>query len=59
MSADSLLLLAQQDFTAEVRDRFPVGHSVCQRLVKNHINGRDRRPNFILSAVCRALIVRG
>ena len=52
MSADSLLLLAQQDFTAEVRDRFPVGHSV-------HIDGRDRRPNFILSAVCRALIVRG
>ena len=59
MSADSLLLLVQQNFTAEVRDRFPVGHSVCQRLVKNHIDGRKRRPNFVLSAVCGALIVGG
>ena len=53
----ALMLLAQQGFPAEVRDRFPAGHGVYQLLVKNQIDRRDRRPNFVLSVVCSALIV--
>ena len=36
-----------------------VGHGVCQLLVKTHIDGRDRRPNFVLFVACSALIVSG
>ena len=54
-----LLLLAQQGFTGVVGDGFPVGHGLCQVLVKSHIDRRDRRSNFVLSVVCSALIVGG
>ena len=53
------LLLLEQGFTAELRDRFPVGTSSCKPLVKNHIDVKDRRPNFVLSVVCSVLIVDG
>ena len=53
------LLLVQQGFTAVVRDCFPEGHGVVQLLVKNHIDVEDRRPNFVLSVVCSALIIGG
>ena len=39
----------------EVRDKFLAEHGVCQIPVKNHIDGRDRRPNFIFSVVCSSL----
>ena len=51
--------LAQQCFTAKVRDRFPAGRGVCHNFVKSYIDGRDRRPDFVLSVVCSALIVGG
>ena len=54
----ALLLLAQQGFTGGLRS-FAVGHGVCQFLVKNHVDGRDRKSNFVLSEVCSALIVGG
>ena len=37
----------------------PAGLGVCHHLVKNHIDGRDRRPSFVLSVICSALIVGG
>ena len=52
-----LLWLAQQGFTTEVLDRFPVRHGVFQLLVMNHFDGRDRRLNFAHSVVCIVLIV--
>ena len=55
----ALLLLAEQGFTTDVRDGFPVGHGLYQLILKNHIDGRDRRPSFVLSVVCSALIVDG
>ena len=60
----ALLFLSQQGFIAEVSSfssfhRFPVGYGVCQLLVKNHIDGSDRRPNFVLFVVCSGLIVGG
>ena len=36
-----------------------VGHGLCQFLVKIHIDGRDRRPNFVLFVACSAVIVSG
>ena len=55
----ALLLLAQQGFTAEVRYHFLVGHGVCQLFVKNHIDRRDRRPNFVVYVACINLIIGG
>ena len=52
-------MLVQQGFPAEVRGRFLVGHGVCKLLVENHIDGRYRIPNFVLSVVCSVLIVGG
>ena len=55
----SLLLLAEQGFTAKVRDCFLVGYGTCQLLIKNQIDVIDRTPNFVLSVVFSALIVGG
>lgn len=59
-----MLFLSEQGFIAEVSSfssfhRFPVEYGVCQLFVKNHIDGSDRRPNFVLFVACSALIVSG
>ena len=38
---------------------FLVGHGVCQLFVKNHIDRRDRRPNFVVYVACINLIIGG
>ena len=44
----SLLLLAEQGFTAKVRDCFLVGYDICQLLIKNQIDVIDRRTKFLV-----------